>query len=239
LSPSAPEHGGLDNKIIFSRQVPALLRVGHDLCEEGREEFLKVARVGFANAETRNNFDKEYYKILLTHFTLTCRLNRLQKIQVEPVTCTDGMVVESWEDMQRQAIEMVCDRLLPPNPGAPPSRPQPPREPRKIPRVAPTQEVDRTSLQNHAWPPIQRAATIARRAVVRIVPLQPWPQPKSEIDQHNANWGIRRLVGSTPLQPCPQSKSKIDQHPNLHPKQEERGKIRQEECEEELESFAH
>ena len=88
-----------DPKVIFSSQVPALLQVGHHLREEGREEFLKVARVGLTNAEARNNFDREYCKTLLTHFHLSRRLNRLQKIH-GPVTCTDAMVLESWEDMQ-------------------------------------------------------------------------------------------------------------------------------------------
>jgi len=99
-----------DPKIIFSRQVPALLQVGHHLREEGREEFLKAARFGLTNAETKNNFDREYCKILLTHFTLSRRLNRLQKIH-GPVTCTDAMVLESWSDMRRQAVDMVCNAL--------------------------------------------------------------------------------------------------------------------------------
>jgi len=68
-----------DVRVKFSRQVPALLRVGHDLHEEGREEFLKVARRGLAKAEVRNKFDRQYCKVLLTHFTLSRRLNRLQK----------------------------------------------------------------------------------------------------------------------------------------------------------------
>jgi hypothetical protein len=84
-----------DPKVIFSSQVPALLQVGHHL----REEFLKVARVGLINAENRNDFDREYCKTLLTHFNLSRRLNRLQNIH-GPVTCTDAMVLESWEDMQ-------------------------------------------------------------------------------------------------------------------------------------------
>jgi hypothetical protein len=96
-------------KITFSR-FPALLQVGHDLRKEGREEFLKVARVGLANAEARNNFDRMWCKILLTHFRLSRRLNRLQKIQ-GPVTCTDAMVLESWRDMRRQAVDMVCNAL--------------------------------------------------------------------------------------------------------------------------------
>jgi hypothetical protein len=100
-----------DVKVAFSRQVPAPLRVGHDLREEGREEFLKVARRGLAKAEVRNKFDRQYCKVLLTHFNLSHQLNSLQKQQGGPVTYTDDMVVASWEDMRRTAVDMVCNAL--------------------------------------------------------------------------------------------------------------------------------
>ena len=48
-----------DAKYVLSRQVPALLQVGHFLREEGREAFLKVARARLAHAETHNNFDRK------------------------------------------------------------------------------------------------------------------------------------------------------------------------------------
>jgi hypothetical protein len=102
-----------DPKIIFSRQVPALLQVGHHLREEGREEFLKVARFGLTNAETKNNFDREYCKILLTLHPVAPVEPPPEDSRAGDMHGRDGLGVVvrhaapgSWHGVQRSAV--VC-----------------------------------------------------------------------------------------------------------------------------------
>ena len=60
---------------VFSREVPALLQVSRNLREEGRKEFLKVARAGLAHAEAQNTLDRDICKIVAKRYRLIAVLN--------------------------------------------------------------------------------------------------------------------------------------------------------------------
>ena len=104
-------HNIFDARYVYSRQVPALLQVGHFLREEGREAFLKVARAGLAHAETHNNFDRQYCTTLSVDYTFTELRNVYEKLQGGPITASDELIRELWLRMQRQGVEMVCNAL--------------------------------------------------------------------------------------------------------------------------------
>jgi hypothetical protein len=96
---------------VFSREVPALLQVGRNLREEGRKEFLEVARAGLAHAEAQNTLDRDICKIVARRYRLIATLNNYETLRGGPIIHTDEMALEEWKHMQSQGIEMVCNAL--------------------------------------------------------------------------------------------------------------------------------
>jgi hypothetical protein len=100
-----------DVRYAFSREVPALLQVSHDLREEGRKGYLEVARAGLARAEAQNTLDRDLCRIVAARYRITATLNDFEKLRGGPITATDEMVLEEWRHMQCQGVEMVCNAL--------------------------------------------------------------------------------------------------------------------------------
>jgi hypothetical protein len=96
---------------VFFREVPVLFRVSRNLREEGRKEFLEVARAGLAHAEAQNTLDRDICKIAARRYRLIATSNNDETLRGGPIIHTDEMALEEWKHMQSQGIEMVCNAL--------------------------------------------------------------------------------------------------------------------------------